>query len=539
LTVRDFAALFDRIDQAAGSNQKVGALASYFREAPAGDSAWALALLSGRRPKGLVKRSALIREALALSGLPEWLFEECRSAAGDTAEAIARILPDGAVEGGCGSLEEWMQSRVLALKGLGEPEQAALIRQAWSELTGSQRLVYNKLITGGFRLGLSRELAQRAAAEALAISRDRIARATMGEWEPGSAFWKSLAEPEPDAGLSRPFPFCLAHPLPEPEALGDPTQWQAEWKWDGIRCQLLRSEGRTWLWSRGEELLMEAFPDIAAIGDGLPEGAALDGEIMIWQEGPRPFAELQKRIGRRAPGPKLLREHPAAFLAFDLLAEDGADIRSLPLSERRARLEALISGRHARLLSAPAWSAASLDELARARSQARSQGCEGLMLKRLDSAYEPGRRSGIWWKWKVDPHSVDAVLTAAQRGSGRRAGLYTDYTFALWRNGELTTFAKAYSGLSDAEIRRVDAFVRAHTLESFGPVRTVEPRLVFEIGFEGLQPSRRHKSGWAVRFPRILRWREDKGPQDADLVEALAALANGTDAVVPGTLREG
>ncbi len=537
--MREFAALFDRIDQAAGSNQKVEFLAAYFRAAPPGDSAWALALLSGRRPKGLVKRAVLIREALAQSGLPEWLFEECRTAAGDTAEAIARILPDGEEAGGGGSLEAWIRERVLGLKGLPEEDQAVIVREAWTELTGSQRLVFNKLITGGFRVGVSRELAERAAAEALGVPKDGIARRTMGDWEPGAGFWQSLSEPDAGSELSRPFPFCLAHPLRSPEDLGDAAGWQAEWKWDGLRCQLIRSQGQTWLWSRGEELLMEAFPDIAEIGACLPDGAVLDGEVMVWSGGPRPFAELQKRVGRRSPGPKILRELPAVFLAFDLLAEDGADLRSLPLQDRRSRLEALIAGRHPRLLPAPAWTAASLEALAQARSEARSQGCEGLMLKRLDSPYESGRWSGIWWKWKVDPFSVDAVLTAAQRGSGRRAGLYTDYTFALWRGGELTTFAKAYSGLTDAEIRRVDSFVREHTLETFGPVRTVEPCLVFEIGFEGLQPSRRHKSGWAVRFPRILRWREDKRPEDADTIEALASLASGQDADGPGTLRKG
>jgi DNA ligase-1 len=350
----------------------------------------------------------------------------------------------------------------------------------------------------------------------------------MGSWEPTPLFYAGLVAPDSgDADASRPYPFFLAHPLEgDPAALGDPADWQAEWKWDGIRAQVVRRAGRSFVWSRGEERVTDRYPELAAVADALPDGTVLDGEILPWKGGAvRPFAELQKRIGRKTLGKKLLEDVPAVLMAYDLIEEGGADLRETSLAERRDRLEALVPRlNHPALLLSPRLTFDTWDALAAERRGSREKRVEGMMLKRRSSAYRVGRVRGDWWKWKVEPFAVDAVLIYAQPGHGKRSGLHTDYTFGVWDGGKLVPFAKAYSGLTDAEIRKVDAFVRANTLERFGPVRTVKPELVFELGFEGIQASTRHKSGIAVRFPRMLRWRTDKTPEDADTLDRVKAL---------------
>jgi DNA ligase-1 len=361
-----------------------------------------------------------------------------------------------------------------------------------------------------------------------------IAHRLMGTWEPTTEFFQRLIAPDTrDADVSRPYPFFLAHPLEgEPSGLGRLEEWIAEWKWDGIRAQLIRRAGRTFLWSRGEELLAGRFPEVEESGALLPEGTVIDGELLPWVEAaPLPFAQLQRRIGRKNLGRKILDEVPAVLVAYDLLEEGGADIRPLPLSERRTRLKRLLTSLPSagRIILSPGVVAGSWEMLAQTRLTAREVGAEGLMLKRLSSEYGVGRRRGDWWKWKVDPLTVDAVLIYAQPGSGKRAGLFTDYTFGVWEGNHLVPFAKAYSGLTDEEIRRVDAFVRRNTLEKFGPVRTVKPELVFELHFEGIQRSSRHKSGIAVRFPRMARWRTDKKAEDADTIETVRELLKEPD----------
>ena len=345
----------------------------------------------------------------------------------------------------------------------------------------------------------------------------------------------------------QPYPFFLAHPFNFPVeqfdiVLGQPQDWLVEWKWDGIRAQLIHRAGEVWLWSRGEELVTERFPELASMGKTLPAGCVLDGEIVVWQTAVgffseagkvQPFAQLQKRLGRKTVGPKILREIPVVLLAYDLLEWQGQDLRPSSQVERRALLEKLLeSSSHPNLKISPLLQASSWQQLAQQREHARSLGVEGMMLKGRSAQYGVGRTQevGVWWKWKIDPLSLDAVLIYAQRGHGRRASLYTDYTFAVW-NGPpeqadrtLIPFAKAYSGLTDIEIKKVDAIIRKTTIESFGPVRSVHPTLVFELGFEGISRSPRHKSGIAVRFPRILRWREDKSIHEADTLENLAAL---------------
>jgi DNA ligase-1 len=400
---------------------------------------------------------------------------------------------------------------------------------AWREMDGPQRFVWNKLVTGAFRVGVSQQLVMRALAKVRGIDEKVIAHRLMGDWEPTGAFFKQLhADDVADADISRPYPFFLAYALDEPpESLGDVAEWQAEWKWDGIRAQLIRRHGETFLWSRGEELVTERYPELAAVGGALPEGTVVDGEILPWAEGaPLPFAQLQRRIGRKTLGKKILAEVPVVLVAYDLLEDGGIDVREKPLEWRRARLAELVveSSFPSRFLLSPMIAARSWQEVAEARAASRERKAEGVMLKHKGSAYGVGRRRGDWWKWKVNPMTIDAVLIAAQRGSGKRASLYTDYTFAVWDEGRLVPIAKAYSGLTDDEIRQVDAFVRKHMIEKFGPVRTVKPELVFELAFEGLNRSTRHKSGIAVRFPRILRWRMDKPPEEADTLENIRAL---------------
>ena len=526
--MRAFARLFSAIDETNATSEKVAALVEYFRTAPPQDAAWAVHFLSGRRPKRLVGSRKLAAWAASEAGLPPWLFEESYQAVGDLAETITLILPDTGASSEL-PLSHWVEQRLLPLRGEDDDVQREVMVESWRELDRRERFVWNKLITGSFRVGASQRLVTRALAEVSGVEEGVIAHRLMGAWEPTADFFQRLMAPDTrDADVSRPYPFFLAHPLEgEPSELGDIADWIAEWKWDGIRAQLIRRAGTSFLWSRGEELLSGRFPEIEDQGALLPEGTVIDGELLPWMDGsPLPFSQLQRRIGRKNLGQKILDEVPATLVAYDLLESNGEDIRSEPLRIRRARLQSLVESVRGgeRLILSPSVGVASWESLTQARSRAREVGAEGIMLKRLSSAYGVGRRRGDWWKWKVDPLSVDAVLIYAQAGSGRRAGLFTDYTFGVWDGDHLVPFAKAYSGLTDEEMRRVDQFIRRHTLEKFGPVRTVKPELVFELHFEGLQPSSRHKSGIAVRFPRMARWRTDKKAEEADTIEHVRSL---------------
>ncbi len=524
--MKAFAALYAVLDETTKTNEKVAALERYFRAAAPEDAAWAVSFLIGRRPKRLLESRKLAQWAIQEAGVPDWLFAECYHAVGDFAELIALLLPPAAQSSDL-PLHWWIEHRLLAMRQADDETRRAWLVAAWRGMDERQRLAWNKLITGEFRVGVSQSLVVRALAEASGHSAETIAHRLMGDWQPTPDFWAQLVAPVGQAhDLSgRPYPFCLAYPLEgSPEDLGDPRQWQIEWKWDGIRAQLIRRDGRTFLWSRGEELITERFPEIAAAGAQLPEGAVIDGEIMPWKDGaPLPFGAMQRRIGRKTLGAKILAEVPAVLVAFDLLESRGEDARERPLEWRRAQLEAAVEG-IAGLVLSPVVRGADWDELRTLRQESRARKVEGFMLKRLGSPYRTGRRRGDWWKWKVDPYSVDCVLIYAQPGHGRRASLFTDYTFGVWANGELVPFAKAYSGLSDEEIREVDAFVRRNTVERFGSVHAVKPELVFELAFEGIRKSPRHRSGIAVRFPRMARWRRDKKPEDADTIETIRAL---------------
>jgi DNA ligase 1 len=526
--VKAFAALFAALDETTRTGEKVAALARYFSAVSPADAAWAVHFLSGNRPKRLIAARRLAGWAMEVADTPEWLFEECYEAVGDLAETITLLLPAPAARSDR-PLAYWVEERLLPLRGEDEAAQRREILRAWAELDTGQAFVWNKLITGGFRVGVSLALVVRGLAKASGVDEATLAHRLSGAWEPSAeAFARLVAVETGDADPARPYPFFLAYALEdEPETLGDPADWQAEWKWDGIRGQVIRRGGLTYLWSRGEELVTERFPEIAEAAALLPDGTVLDGEILAWKDGaPLPFAQLQRRIGRRTLGPRILAEVPVTFLAFDLLEAEGRDVRETPLAARRARLEVLLGdgAGSGRIRPAPVLPLATWDDAAAAHGAAREASAEGLMLKRRDSTYGVGRRRGPWWKWKVPPFTVDAVLVYAQRGHGRRASLYTDYTFAVWQDDALVPFAKAYSGLTDAEIRSVDAFVRRNTVERFGPVRSVRPELVFELAFEGIQRSPRHRSGVAVRFPRMARWRTDKRPEDADTLDAVLAL---------------
>jgi DNA ligase-1 len=532
-----FAALYTALDETTRTNEKVEALRRYFATAAPADAAWALYFLIGRRPRQAVTTTKLRVWAVEASGIPDWLFGECYDAAGDFAETVALLLPeagDAVAAGAARPLHAWIEETLLPLRELEEPQQRATVLAAWQALSQRERFVWNKLITGGFRVGVSQRLVVRALAAASDVDDAVIAHRLMGDWRPDPAFFADLlGQATADADISRPYPFFLAHALDDPPAaLGDLGEWQAEWKWDGIRAQIIRRAGQSFIWSRGEELVTDRYPELAEASALLPDGTVLDGEILPWREGVLPFAQLQRRIGRKTLGKKLLSEVPVVLVTYDLLEWQGRDLREQPLSERRALLERLLEeiqapgaqGAEPTLRLSPLVPGASWDALAEAREGSRALNAEGLMLKRLASPYRVGRVRGDWWKWKINPFTVDAVLINAQRGSGKRASLYTDYTFGVWDNGQLVPFAKAYSGLTDAEIRQVDAFVRRNTVEKFGPVRSVTPALVFELAFEAIQRSTRHKSGIAVRFPRILRWRTDKPIAEADSLDTIRAL---------------
>jgi DNA ligase-1 len=545
--MKQFAALYRELDATTSSLAKQAALQRYLQSAAPEDAAWAVYFLAGGKPRQLVPSKLLRLLAQEAAGLPEWLFDESYEAVGDLAETISLLLPPPAETHDLG-LAAWIEQHLLPLRKTLPDALADALRSQWKRLAVEERLVYFKLITGGFRVGVSRLQVTQALAAVGALDPKRVAQRLMGythiSGQPTAADYAALIAPENTGELDQqtngqPYPFFLAHPFNLPveafeSTLGPPSQWIVEWKWDGIRAQLVKRSGQVWLWSRGEELVTDRFPELAVMGETLPEGTVLDGEIVVWRDDRvQPFAELQKRIGRKTLGAKLLREIPVVLLAYDLLEWQGRDLRALPQQERRVLLDDLLTdAQHPSLLASPMLHGESWGDLARQREAARSMGVEGMMLKQRNALYGVGRTKdvGVWWKWKIDPLSVDAVLVYAQRGHGRRASLYSDYTFAVWDgppevgDRKLVPFAKAYSGLTDAEMARVDAVIRKTTVESFGPVRSVRPTLVFELGFEGIARSTRHKSGIAVRFPRMLRWREDKPVEEADTLNTLAAL---------------
>ncbi len=561
--MKHFASLFTELDSTTSTNAKVAALQAYFNVAPPADAAWAVYFLSGGKPRQVVKTATLRALACDAAGIDDWLFDECYHAVGDLAETIAYVLPLDFEASDVG-LAVWMEERLLPLRGLNEDEIAQRIKSYWRELDSRGRFLLIKLVGGGFRVGVSKLLVQRALAAHSGIDAKRIAQRMMGYVDAkvlptAHKFEALIAQTEigeadvMDAG--QPYPFFLAHQLDAALAdfdskLGPVSDWQVEWKYDGIRGQIVKRAGQVWVWSRGEELVTERFPEIVALAASLPDGTVLDGEIMVWADSaPAPFALLQQRIGRKTLGKKILADAPVTFMAYDLLEAGGFDIRMQPQRVRRVQLEQMLSGTKLKL--SPIERLDSWTDFENLRRESRARGVEGFMLKRMDAAYGTGRTKadGLWWKWKIEPMTIDCVLIYAQAGHGRRASLYTDYTFAVWNRPpvnqdeadavvkaiekrepakegalQLVAFAKAYSGLTDEEFKQIDSVIRKTTLEKFGPVRSVKPTLVFELGFEGINLSPRHKSGIAVRFPRMLRIRSDKPLYEANTLDDLKSL---------------
>jgi len=535
--MRDFSRLYAALDATTSTNAKVAAMADYFAVAGSADAAWAVYFLSGRRLKRLVGAARLREWLVAAVDLPAWLVEASYADVGDLAETVA-LLMEGHAEPGeqVPELAVLLRDELLPLARATEPEQRTRVLGWWRRLAFRERFLFTKLLTGALRVGVSQSLLARALSRHSGVPRATLQHRLMGEWQPTASFFEALVDPDTRVeDASKPYPFFLASPLEQPAAkLGEPRQWLAEWKWDGIRGQLIRRQGQVFLWSRGEELVTPRFPEIEAAAGTLPDGVVLDGEILAWRDGVLGFQALQRRLNRKTVSERLAAEVPVTFLAYDLLEQDGEDLRPLPQRERRRRLELLVGDSALRLSEAvpfERWA-----QLADEREQSRARGVEGLMLKRLDAPYGTGRTRGAWWKWKVDPLTIDAVLIYAQAGHGRRASLFTDYTFAV-RDGDgaLLPIAKAYSGLTDREIVELDRWIRQHTRERFGPVRSVDPEHVFELSFEGIAPSSRHKSGIALRFPRIHRWRRDLSPADADSLDAVEALM---ERVVPAAARK-
>lgn len=531
--MKNFAQLIKVLDSSNKTNVKVDALTMYFKNASPEDKVWTIAILSHRRPPRPVNTTLLRNWANELANIPLWLFEESYHIVGDLAETIALIIPT-TKEHSDKSLTEYLQE-IIALKKKPDPEKKEYLQENWLALNYYERFVFTKLITGSLRIGVSQKLMTRALSKAEDVDEDALAYKLMGNWDPNTITFQELILDEQSSDyLSKPYPFYLAYPIEgEVENLGNPEDWSVEHKWDGIRSQTIIRESEIYVWSRGEELVTDKYPEFKSFVGLIPDGTVIDAEILAFPEKEiGTFNDLQTRIGRKTISASLLEKVPVILKAYDILEWEGQDIRNLPYSERRLLLEQLYDAIKDKTTSFHLSERVLLhswDDVTAERMRAREMRSEGLMIKRNDSTYQVGRKKGDWWKWKIEPLVIDAVLTYAMRGHGRRSNLFTDYTFALWQtndNGEreLVTFAKAYSGLTDAEFRRVDDFIKKNTLERFGPVRSVTPQLVFEIGFEGIALSKRHKSGVATRFPRILRWRHDKKIEDANSIEDLKSM---------------
>ena len=546
--MRAFAELFKNLDASNATGDKIAALISYFQATPATDAVAALKILSGAKQKRVINATDLKRLISEAAKLPNWLVEDCYAQVGDLAETCTLLCARGSDSSNTPALHHWTNTLIPALAKQAAPARDQAVLLYWQTLHPAQAFIFNKMLTGALRVGVAQGLIVRALAGLTGLPIDLMAhRLTGGVPASETEFIALLAASDSAFDPQRPYPFFLASALADASSinaaeltaqLGDAADWQAEWKWDGIRAQLIRRAGHTMIWSRGEERMDGRFPELETAAKSLPDGCVLDGEILAWQTGsdrPADFTLLQKRIGKLKPGAKLLSEAPVRFLAYDLLEFEGADIRSHALTDRRAQLaQVLKSQADTRIALSQALVFGDFDALAALRLQARSAGVEGLMLKRSSSTYQQGRRRGDWWKWKLDPLTIDAVMIYAQAGHGKRANLYTDYTFALWHNGALVTIAKAYSGLRDAEIAELDRWIKHNTRERFGPVRAVNAEQVFELGFEAINASARHKSGVALRFPRILRWRRDKRAEQADQLSTLQDLAMGLRADVEG-----
>ncbi len=523
--MKRFTELYFALDEATKTSQKVEALKRYFAEVPPGDAAWALHLLIGGKMKRLIPAANLQQWAALAAGIPDWLFDESCKAVGDLAETIALLLPRS--EPNLPGLKTMVEEKTLPLRDDDETSRRDSIFRTCLAMEEQQRYLWIRMITGDFRVGIPRQTVIRALGEFAGLETTVISHRLMDPWEPTGKFFRWLLSPDRgDTDVSRPYPFHLACPLDAfPETLGDRRGWYVEWMREGTRAQIVKRGGMAFLWSRAGELISGAFPELRDAAETLPDGTVIDGEILPWKDGsPLPFSLLQKRIGRPSPNRKVLDEIPVILIAFDILESQGRDIRREPLQKRRAELERTLKsfGLDERFCLSEILGDASWEDLTARRRHCRDVHANGLMLKRIDSPYEAGRHRDSWWKWKIEPHTINAVLIYAQPGHGERESLFADYTFGLWRRGELIPVAKTHSGLTEEEVERIDTYIRQNTLEKFGPVRSVEPRLVFEIAFDGIETSKRHKSGLTLRSPRMVKWK-DKPPEEADTIESLKA----------------
>lgn len=528
--MKRFAELIQQLEVSNKTNDKIAALVAYFSTADDRDKPYVIAMFTGKKPKRPVNTNLIKQWAIERSGIPEWLFSESYHSVGDLSETIALILPPPEKETDL-KLHEWITS-LQQIAGKDDQEKKDYILNAWNSLEPGQRFIFNKLISGNFRIGVSSKMLVNALARQSDTDANRIMHSIMGKWKPEEITYEELIEGHHvNTDNSWPYPFCLAYALEvAPETLGSPSEWQAEWKWDGIRGQIVKRNGEVFIWSRGEELVTDQFPELALVANRLPDGTVIDGEILAIKDGQvQAFSTLQQRLNRKTITKNQLRDAPIGFYAYDLLEYEGVDQREEPLAERRKSLQDLVhslpenSISLSQVVAFDDW-----QQLARLRETARDNNSEGLMLKKRSSLYHAGRKRGDWWKWKINPYTVDTVMIYAQKGNGRRANFYTDYTFAVADGEQLITVAKAYSGLTDKEIKEVDSFVKRNSIEKFGPVRTVKPELVFEIAFEGIAESKRHKAGLALRFPRIARWRKDKKADEINTLDDLRQLLNAT-----------
>jgi DNA ligase-1 len=525
-----FAQLVTELSSSTKTNDKLQSLVDYFATAPDSDKVWVIAIFSGRRPRRAVN-SRLMREWCAeITGYPSWLFDECYHTVGDLAETLALLLPDTKDKDKVNESLSYYLEKFISIEKQDESIRKKFIIDSWRQMNQDERFVFNKLITGSFRIGVSQKTIVNALAKTIDLSSSVIAHRISGNWDPvTTSFNDLLSESASITDFSKPYPFYLTYALEEePENLGAPAEWQAEWKWDGIRGQIIKRNNELFVWSRGEELMTDKFPEYFILKDLLPDGTVIDGEIIPAVDGkPLPFSVLQTRIGRKNIGKKQLQEAPICFFAYDILEYNYEDWREKSLTERRGKLEEIIipiknnAIQISEIINFTSWT-----ELSELRKNSREMNSEGIMLKRKNSDYKVGRKRGDWWKWKIDPLTIDCVMVYAQKGSGRRSNLYTDYTFAVKDGDKLTVFTKAYSGLTDKEFAQIDNFVKRNSIEKFGPVRTVKPELVFEIAFEGIAASNRHKSGVALRFPRMSRWRKDKTVDEINTIEDLKAMLN-------------
>ena len=523
--MKEFAALITKLGTSTKTNEKLDALSHYFATADDADKVWVIALFSGRRPKRMISSGFLSLWCMEVAALPDWLFEECYHTVGDLGETIALLLPETNTNDIADKNLSYFIQSFIRMEKAEEKIKKDFIIASWMQMDKDERFVFNKLLTGNFRIGVSQKMIVNALAKTVKLEPNVIAHRISGNWDPSAtSFHDLLSEDAIRMDFSKPYPFYLAYAIDtDVKELGPENEWQAEWKWDGIRGQLIKRNNEIFVWSRGEELMTDKFPEYHSLKNSLLEGIVLDGEIIpSVDKKPLPFALLQTRIGRKNVTKKHLQDAPIAFFAYDILEYEGQDIREWTLEKRRSLLEDIITKLdHPVLLLSPVVNFSSWEQLAAIRESSREMGAEGIMLKRRSSTYQVGRKVGDWWKWKIDPLVIDAVMIYAQKGHGRRSNLYTDYTFAVKDDDKLVSFAKAYSGLTDKEFAEVDSFVKRNSLEKFGPVRTVKPELVFEIAFEGIAASNRHKSGVALRFPRINRWRKDKKADEINTLDDL------------------